>query len=73
MNFFATCKIGLESLVSGELKELGIEVTAVHDARVDFSGSFTDMAVALTYLLLVVLLSRALKKLERRLAKSDKR
>ena len=31
------------------------------------------MAVALTYLLLVVLMSRALKKLERRLAKSDKR
>jgi len=31
------------------------------------------MAVALTYLLLVVLLSRTLKKLERRLAKSDKR
>ena len=31
------------------------------------------MAVALTYLLLVVLMSRGLKKLERRLAKSDKR
>ena len=31
------------------------------------------MAVALTYLLLVVLLSRVLKRLERRLAKSDKR
>ncbi|MBR5949711.1 MAG: class I SAM-dependent RNA methyltransferase [Clostridia bacterium] len=50
MNFFATCKIGLESLVSNELKELGIEVTAVHDARVDFSGSYTDMATALIYL-----------------------
>lgn len=45
--FFATCKIGLESLVSAELRGLGIEVTAVHDARVDFSGNFTDMAVAL--------------------------
>lgn len=31
------------------------------------------MAVALTYLLLVVLMSRGLRKLERRLAKSDKR
>ena len=31
------------------------------------------MAVALTYLLLVVLMTRGLKKLERRLAKSDKR
>ena len=50
MNFFATCKIGLESLVSGELRELGIEVTAVHDARVDFSGSYFDMATALLYL-----------------------
>lgn len=45
--FFATCKIGLESLVAAELKGLGIEVSAVHDARVDFSGNFTDMAVAL--------------------------
>ena len=45
--FFATCKIGLESLVAAELKGLGIEVKAVHDARVDFSGSFTDMAISL--------------------------
>ncbi len=45
--FFATCKIGLESLVANELRTLGIQVDAVHDARVDFSGSFTDMAVAL--------------------------
>lgn len=45
--FFATCKIGLEALVSGELRSLGIEVTAVHDARVDFTGSYTDMAVSL--------------------------
>ncbi len=50
MNFFATCKIGLEALVSRELRELGIEVTAVNDARVDFSGSYTDMAAALLYL-----------------------
>ena len=45
--YFATCKLGLEALVSNELRALGIEVTAVHDARVDFTGSYTDMAVAL--------------------------
>ncbi|MBR4435058.1 MAG: class I SAM-dependent RNA methyltransferase [Clostridia bacterium] len=46
-NYFATCKLGLESLVSGELKKLGIEVSAVHDARVDFRGDFLDMYTAL--------------------------
>ena len=46
-NYFATCKLGLESLVSGELKKLGIEVSAVHDARVDFRGDFSDMYTAL--------------------------
>ena len=45
--FFATCKLGLEALVSNELKALGAEVTAVHDARVDFTGTFGDMASAL--------------------------
>lgn len=50
MDFFATCKIGLESLVSGELRDLGIDVTSVHDARVDFTGSWFDMASALLYL-----------------------
>ncbi|MBQ7061450.1 MAG: class I SAM-dependent RNA methyltransferase [Clostridia bacterium] len=44
--FFATCKMGLEALVSNELKALGIEVTAVHDARVDFAASFAAMADA---------------------------
>lgn len=45
--FFATCKIGLESLVSSELRALGLEVTAVHDARVDFTCGFDGMAAAL--------------------------
>lgn len=46
-DFFATCKLGLESLVSGELKKLGIEVTGVRDARVDFRGDYSDMYAAL--------------------------
>ena len=36
--YFATCKIGLESVVAGELRDLGIEVLRVSDARVDFAG-----------------------------------
>lgn len=50
MKFFATCKIGLESLVSDELRKLGVTVDAVNDARVDFSGSFADMARACLWL-----------------------
>lgn len=50
MKFFATCKIGLESLVGAQLKDLGITVVAVRDARVDFSGSFDDMAKACLWL-----------------------
>lgn len=50
MNFFATCKMGLESLVSSELRRLGIKVEKVSDARVDFSGGYSDMANACLWL-----------------------
>ncbi|MBR6007394.1 MAG: class I SAM-dependent RNA methyltransferase, partial [Clostridia bacterium] len=45
--FFATCKLGLEALVAAELRKLGVEVSAVRDARVDFNADFTEMAVSL--------------------------
>lgn len=50
MRFIATCKMGLESLVSAQLRDLGIEVEAVNDARVIFRGSFADMAKACIWL-----------------------
>ena len=39
MRFIATCKMGLESVVSLELKWLGIEVEKVEDASVHSSGA----------------------------------
>ena len=42
MRFIATCKIGLESVVSLELRRLGIEVEKVEDARVLFLGDYQD-------------------------------
>lgn len=50
MRFFATCKMGLESLVSNELAVLGIHVTKVVDARVDFECGYLDMARACLWL-----------------------
>ncbi len=50
MNFIATCKLGLESLVSRELRAQHIEVTATEDARVSFSGDYADMARACLWL-----------------------
>lgn len=46
MRLIATCKIGLESLVSFELKKLGLEVERTLDARVVFSGGFDAVARA---------------------------
>ena len=46
MRFIATCKIGLESVVSLELRRLGIEVEKVEDARVLFLGDYQTMAKA---------------------------
>jgi len=50
MRFIATCKIGLESLVSSELKRLNIEVERVEDARVLFVGDYAAMARACLWL-----------------------
>ena len=50
MRFIATCKIGLESVVSLELKRLGIEVERVEDARVLFLGDYQTMAKACLWL-----------------------
>ena len=50
MRFIATCKMGLESVVSLELKWLGIEVEKVEDARVLFLGGYEDMARACLWL-----------------------
>ncbi len=50
MTFIATCKLGLESLVARELRELGITVVSVEDARVLFSGDYAAMARACLWL-----------------------
>lgn len=50
MRFIATCRLGLEALVSSELRELGLEVGSVSDARVEFSGDFYAMAKACLWL-----------------------
>ena len=50
MRYIATCKLGLERVVSGELKGLGIEVERVEDARVLFSGGPEAMALACVWL-----------------------
>ena len=46
MRYIATCKLGLERIVAGELKGLGIEVDRVEDARVLFSGGWEAMVRA---------------------------
>ena len=50
MLFIATCKMGVESITAHELRALGIEVVAVHDARVIFKGRFDSMARACLWL-----------------------
>lgn len=50
MKFYATCKLGLESLVTRQLRDLGVEVLSTEDARVAFSGGFREMARALLWL-----------------------
>lgn len=46
MRLIATCKMGLEAVVAGELRRLGIEVERVEDARVIFTGGFDAVARA---------------------------
>ncbi len=50
MRFIATCKIGLESVVSLELRRLGIDVEKVDDAKVTFAGELETMARACLWL-----------------------
>ena len=50
MRFIATCKLGLESVVSDELRKLGIEIESVSDARIVFKGDYHDMARACLWL-----------------------
>ncbi|MEN6339663.1 MAG: class I SAM-dependent RNA methyltransferase [Clostridiaceae bacterium] len=50
MKFYATCKMGLESLVTRQLRDLDIEVLETEDARVSFAGGAADMARALLWL-----------------------
>lgn len=50
MEYIATCKMGLESVVALELEKLGIEVTRKEDARVIFRGDYDAMAKACVWL-----------------------
>jgi putative N6-adenine-specific DNA methylase len=50
MKFIATCKLGLESLVTRQLRDMEIEVLETVDARVTFSGGAEAMAKALFWL-----------------------
>lgn len=50
MKFIATCKLGLEALVTRELRALNITVEETLDARVFFSGGYEDMIRALLWL-----------------------
>ena len=50
MRFVATCKIGLEALVTRQLRQLGVEVEQTQDARVFFTGEYADMIRALLWL-----------------------
>lgn len=50
MRLIATCKIGLEAIVAGELRGLGIGPVQTENARVLFDGDFSAMARALLWL-----------------------
>lgn len=50
MIFYATCKLGLESLVARELRMMGAEVVSVEDARIRFDGEWSAMARACLWL-----------------------
>ena len=50
MRFIATCKLGLESTVARQLRQLALDVERVEDARVFFTGGFDAMARALLWL-----------------------
>ena len=50
MRYIATCKMGLESVVSEELRAKGIEIESVSDARIVFRGDGLAMARACLWL-----------------------
>lgn len=50
MKFIATCKLGLESVVAGELKRLSLSEVCASDGRVTFEGDLKAMALASLYL-----------------------
>jgi putative N6-adenine-specific DNA methylase len=50
MKFYATCKLGLEALVTRQLRNLNVDVLETQDARVSFSGGQAEMARALLWL-----------------------
>ena len=50
MRFAATCKLGLEALVTRQLRDLGIDVERTEDARVIFTGGYPEMIRALLWL-----------------------
>ena len=50
MRFIATCKLGLEALVTRQLHDLHITVEKTEDAKVTFLGEFEDMIRALLWL-----------------------
>ena len=50
MKYIATCKLGLEALVTRQLHDLDIEVLETADARVSFSGGAEAMVKALLWL-----------------------
>ena len=50
MKFIATCKLGLESLVTRQLKDLGVQIEKTEDAKVTFYGDYDDMVRALLWL-----------------------
>ncbi len=50
MKYIATCKLGLEALVTRQLHDLGLEVAETADARVSFYGGAEAMVKALLWL-----------------------
>lgn len=50
MRYIATCKLGLESTVTRQLRDIGLEVERTDDARVTFLGGFDAMIQALLWL-----------------------
>ena len=50
MQYLATCKMGLESTVSRQLRDMGIQVDEVTDAKILFSGDETVLAKSCLWL-----------------------